>query len=80
MARKTRTRRAFGAIRKLPSGRFQAKYLGPDGNYFVSPVTYEFKADAEAYLATVQSDMVRQAWKAPSSSIETLGAYGLKWI
>ena len=43
-------------------------------------MTYEFKADAEAYLATVQSDMVRQAWKAPSSSLETLGAYGLKWI
>ena len=45
VARKTRTRRAFGAIRKLPSGRFQAKYLGPDGNYIASPVTYEVKAD-----------------------------------
>jgi integrase len=80
MARKARTRRGFGAIRRLPSGRFQAKYLGPDGRYFVAPVTYEFKADAEAYLATVQADMVRQTWKAPVSTEETLGKYGLKWI
>lgn len=80
MARKARTRRGFGAIRRLPSGRFQAKYLGPDGNYFVAPVTYEYKADAEAYLATIQADMVRQTWKAPVSTEETLGRYGLRWI
>lgn len=80
VARKARTRRGFGAVRKLPSGRFQAKYLGPDGKYFVAPVTYEYKADAEAFLATVQADMVRQTWRAPVSSGETLSAYGSRWI
>ncbi|MDO8731919.1 MAG: tyrosine-type recombinase/integrase [Actinomycetota bacterium] len=80
MARKSRTRRPFGAIRKLPSGRFQAKYLGPDAQYYVAPVTYEFKSDAEAYLSTIQADLVRQTWKAPVSSEHTVDSYGLKWI
>ena len=80
MARKARTRRGFGAIRKLPSGRFQAKYLGPNNTYHVAPVTYEFKADAEAYLSTIQADLVRQTWKAPVKAEQTLATYGAKWI
>ena len=80
MANKSGRRRSFGYVRKLASGRFLAQYLGADGHRHNAPVTYEFKADAEAYLSTVQADMVRQTWRAPSSSNETLSAYGLKWI
>lgn len=80
MANKTGKRRSFGYVRKLPSGRYLAQYQGSDGRRYSAPVTYEFKADAEAYLATVQADMVRQTWKAPVSTEETLGTYGLKWI
>jgi integrase len=80
MANKSGRRRSFGYVRKLASGRFLAQYLGADGRRYNAPVTYEFKADAEAYLSTIQADMVRQTWKAPSSSNQTLGAYGLKWI
>lgn len=80
MANRSGKRRSFGYIRKLPSGRFLAQYLGADGKRYNAPVTYEFKADAEAYLATVQADLVRQTWKAPQSSGETLGEYGRRWI
>lgn len=80
MANKTGKRRSFGYVRKLPSGRFLAQYQGSDGKRYNAPVTYEYKTDAEAYLATVQADMVRQTWKAPVSTEETLGSYGLKWI
>ena len=80
MANKTGKRRSFGYVRKLPSGRFLAQYQGSDGRRYNAPVTYEYKADAEAYLATVQADMVRQTWKAPVSTEETLGSYGLRWI
>lgn len=31
MAGKRKSRRNFGRVRKLPSGRFQARYPGPDG-------------------------------------------------
>ena len=80
MANKSGRRRSFGYIRRLPSGQFQAQYLGPDGTRYNAPVTYEFKADAEAYLATIQADLVRQTWKAPVSSGHTVDSYGLQWI
>ncbi len=73
-------KRAFGTFRRLPSGRYQALYRAPDGVHYSGPTTYEYKADAEAYLATVQADMVRQTWKAPVSSGESLGEYGTRWI
>ena len=44
-------RRHFGAIRRLPSGRYQARYLGPDGLYHTAPETFELKADAAHFLA-----------------------------
>ena len=34
-------RRRFGYIRKLPSGRFQASYLTPDGQRQFAPDTFE---------------------------------------
>ncbi|APA99802.1 hypothetical protein NS506_05759 [Nocardia seriolae] len=45
---KTRApRRDFGRIRKLPSGRFQAAYVGPDLPLYKAPHTYDTKARAE---------------------------------
>ena len=73
-------RRSFGTIRRLPSGKYQVLYRATDGGRYSGPKTYEFKADAEAFLATVQADLIRQSWKAPVSSDETLDTYGLKWI
>ena len=73
-------RRSFGTIRRLPSGTYQVLYRATDGGRYSGPKTYEFKADAEAFLATVQADLIRQSWKAPVSSDETLDTYGLKWI
>lgn len=73
-------KRSFGTIRRLPSGRYQALYRAPDGIRYSGPATYEYKADAEAYLATVQADLVRQTWKAPRSTGETVDSYWHKWI
>lgn len=43
-------KRSFGNIRKLPSGRFQARYTGPDGTYATAPKTFAAKVHAEAWL------------------------------
>src|SRR5271166_2021635 len=43
-------RRGFGAIRKLPSGRFQAHYLTPAGAKITAPATFPSKAQAEVWL------------------------------
>lgn len=40
-------RRSFGAIRRLPSKRYQASYAGPDLQRHVAPVTFTIAADAE---------------------------------
>ena len=46
-----RPRRGFGKVRRLPSGRFQASYVGPDLARHTAPSTFEAKIDAEHWLA-----------------------------
>lgn len=80
MTAKQSRKRTFGNVRQLPSGRYQARYLGGDGLQRSAPRTFATKADAHAYLATVQSDIVREAWKAPRHARITLGEYGRTWV
>ena len=40
----------FGQIRKLPSGRYQASYPGPDGERHNGPTAFTHKADAQAWI------------------------------
>jgi len=80
MARKRQARRRFGSVRKLPSGRYQARYRGPDAEWYTAPITYPTTADADAFLSTVHADIVRQTWKAPRRVTVTLREYGAQWI
>lgn len=76
-------RRGFGSLRKLPSGRLQVRYTGPDGLTHTGPVTFTTKLDAETYLATVRADMVRGVWsdaEAPKRDVETVDAYSQAWL
>ena len=41
------TRQRFGNVRKLPSGRLQARYTGPDGQEHRAPITFDTKGDAQ---------------------------------
>jgi hypothetical protein len=43
-----RGRRGFGQLRQLPSGRWQAVYVGPDAKLHKAPRTYSSEHDAEA--------------------------------
>ncbi len=80
MAVKSSRKSSFGNVRQLPSGRYQVRYTGSDGLTHTAPRTYATKADANAYLATVQSDLVRETWKAPKHARITLGEFGRAWI
>ena len=51
--------RRFGYLRKLPSGRYQASYLGPDGRRRTAPETFDRKKDADLYLSRVESLITR---------------------
>ena len=58
-------RRYFGNIRKLPSGRYQASYKGPDGKRHTAPSTFDSRVYADAWLARVHGDIQRGQWQPP---------------
>ncbi len=72
--------RRFGNIRKRPSGRYQASYLGPDGRRHSAPETFERKSEAERYLSLVEAQIVRQEWIDPERGKVKLGDYARQWI
>lgn len=62
-----RGRRGWGAIKKLPSGRWHASYIGPDLARHNAPHTYETKMDAEGWLFTEHKLIVSDEWSSPES-------------
>lgn len=83
MSAKRRTKGA-GGIRRLPSGRYQARFLAPDGKRHTAPKTFETKQDAAAWLVS-QSDAVRNDfWEPPQKQARgqqfTLNDYFREWI
>jgi integrase len=72
---------SFGSLRKLPSGRIQARYTGPDGLTHTAPVTFETKGDAESWLSTVRADLVRGLWQATGKARPmTFEDYATAWL
>jgi integrase len=70
---------SWGSVRKLPSGRYQARYR-LDGKMAAAPVTFRTKRDAEAYLSTVRTDMERGTWVNPIAGKVTLRDYSSRWL
>ena len=69
----------FGSLRKLPSGRWQARYTAPGGKTTTAPMTFDTKGDALAWLSTVRADLVRGAWLPPDVDT-TFGTYAATWL
>jgi len=72
-------RRHFGSVRKLPSGRYQASYWHEGGRH-TAPDTFPAKADALAYLATVETDLRRGAWIDPMAGNTTVRVLSNEWL
>lgn len=73
------TRHHFGGLRKLPSGRYQARYYHAGARY-PAPTTFPTKADALAWLASVETDIRRGAWVDPSGAEMTVSELGRRWL
>ena len=77
-------RRGFGHVRKLPSGRWQASYLGPDLVRRTAPHTFDAKADAEGWLGRRREEVVSGAWQPPVKvervAALTFEAYSTQWL
>lgn len=77
--------RGWGHLRKLPSGRWQASYIGPDLDRHTAPVTFTTKIDAEAWLAKEHTMAESDDWTPPKQraarrTAETFGAYSAAWL
>lgn len=77
MGNKSRTS-SFGHVERLDSGRWRARYTGPDGRR--RSKTFDTKTDARRWLATEQADVVRRAWRAPEVGKRTVGAYATDYL
>jgi integrase len=77
----SRTRRGFGRLRQLPSGRWQAAYTGPDGRVHKAPRTYVTEIDAQGWLAGERRKIDLGTWGAVErSDAVTLRAYAVQWL
>ncbi|MEI3866643.1 tyrosine-type recombinase/integrase [Microbacterium sp. CCNWLW134] len=71
MATKKRKRReSFGAVRQLPSKRYQASYVGPDGNRYTAPLTFTAMDDARAWLARRRIEIADGLWSPHEAQTE----------
>lgn len=79
-----RTRRGWGKVRALPSGRLQASYVGPDNSRHVAPLTFDARIDAEAWLARERRSIDLDTWSAPGArevaEVMTLETYAAAWL
>ena len=53
------SRRSFGTIRKLGSGRYQVRYRNSVGRMVAGPGTFATRAEAQRWLATAEADHLR---------------------
>ncbi|MBN9098848.1 MAG: tyrosine-type recombinase/integrase family protein [Pseudonocardia sp.] len=72
--------RRFGNVRLRESGRWQARYPGPDGRLRPAPMTFATKRDAEQWLTLAEARMIRGDWIDPQRSAVPFGAYAERWI
>jgi integrase len=81
-------KRYFGNVRKRASGRFQARYTGPDGATYSAPVTFDSRQYADAWLNRVHGDIQAGRWASPGAAAAarpptpppTLAEYAAAWL
>lgn len=74
-------RRRFGAVRRLPSGQWQARYRIPGTALLrTAPQTFKTKTEASRWLATVEADMVRGVWLDPLLAELSFGKMAQRWM
>jgi excisionase family DNA binding protein len=80
MTKKNSSKRSFGTVGRLPSGRYRARYRDPATGQQVSGGTFPSRADAERWLAAAQIDQARGAWVDPRAGEVLLRDYAEGWL
>jgi integrase len=77
-----RRRRGTGAVRRLPSGRYQAK-VRVDGIYYPAPATFDVKEAATVWLHRQLDAIDDGSWNPPTDAsklTDTFGDYAEVWL
>jgi hypothetical protein len=74
------SRRRFGRVRRLPSGRWQARYPDGSGEDVPAPETFASKGDAARWLVMVEADMARGQYVDPRAGRITFGEWAKEWL
>ena len=71
-------RRDFGSIRRLPSGRYQARYRDKSGIRHAR--TFPTRGDASRHLAAARVDLERGTWIDPTAGAITFEVFAEQWL
>ncbi len=72
--------RSFGSIRRLPSGRWQARYRDANGLLRGAPFTFPRKGDASRWLALTEAELLSGNWIDPDAGRVPFTEYAEAWI
>lgn len=77
-------RNQWGSVRRLPSGRYQARYTAPNGETYKADNTFPDKLSALGWLAGIRRQIDLGAWEPPSKKdapdIPTVGEIVEHWL
>ena len=76
----SKNRRRFGRIRRLPSGRWQARYPGPDGIDRPAPETFATKTAANVWLTVKEAEIHSGDWLDPDAGLVPFEDYAKAWV
>jgi integrase len=74
------SRRQFGTVRRLPSGRWQARYRNGLDERVTAPQTFVTKGDAQRWLAVTQADLLRGTYVDPTAGQVTFARWAEEWL
>lgn len=72
-------KRSFATLRKLPSGRWQVRYTGPDGIRRSAPRTFENRMHAEEYAAARRREIDAGKWTI-AAAVPLFAGYAQQWL
>ena len=75
-----RDRKHFGAIRQMPSGRFQVRFTDTDGSRQPAPRTFLDRKQAEIWLARKRIEIEDKIWSPPKPDDETVAVWAERWL
>lgn len=74
-------RASTGTLRKMKSGRWQARYTFPDGVRRPAPQTFLTKRDANAWLTQMHADVSRGQWSPVEATMAVrFEDYAARWL